>query len=1259
MDTRSYSPPPALSDSTPSALHLPPIDNGDTALLSELPGYHDEPSISESPAPSPTKSAQATPKRRRKQKNRTKITATTEERPDLVSRWKDLVKTLEKPYLLYKERTLGVAVGQGGVPVHLCAGACRIVEETMLEVYAFDYHCTRTFKHCRCQSLSQSLVLNGFFPTAPSQPRMAISIHLLEFYKALCEQSSDAVSALAGALDATYRRRGFRILDSKGSPVKDPLRRSLGQALQWYDMLQLSVDRGLDDALEALKPSLPPLPDTISALLQPNAMSKAFEKVAPKSKPEQPPEASTSKPQGSKRATTAQSKPPTTPGRVRGYLQRLCPACFGGEYFGSSFKVGGDIHVAIDGSFGHRHLKSAGDGVEFHCSYRILTTAEVDAVGARIEAERKKPPKPYNCSVPDDVVNADREAFHAAQGDDNTTGNKRFDENGMMALVCRHDIPLLAASIDTPGEQQKYAIALIEEFFRLIPPQATVAVLYDIACVVDRSIHIYDILDSDVVSRIVFATAVMHAYGHQWACQLHYNPRLRPGLGLTDGEGTERLWSALRKLIGLERRSSRARRIWLLDRQCDAIAQEHREDLGAFIERKLLKYVQKKEAESIRQLRESKTSVKELQALWQDQRQSQTSAQALAPARLKKELAKVLKLQAEIDSLEVTIASTKAAIDKLKFPPSDATMLLSDLQSTHAKLKKKASDLYTSLNIPQNHPSLANVPLDYIHNLLIARDLKYDIRKRAISTIQEYEQIDQAVGGAHEALGTRSHQLARKNMAKRKMAFENLIRRFNQLCTTLETDYKDAYNIPVPRTLPVNISSLRDVDSCDLWEDVWITNSTPPPRWITDEDVRKGIRAVLTLERCAEERQRLAKEATNLCIWFRDELYALLTLSNNPQYLSHRSLVQLRIQEHLLLAETWSNPFTGRQVFDGQIALVFARLSPNALPVIPTPPSDAHLQPTDVCEVQMAFDSSETDQLPGATEAEGDSDEESNSDGGGSSSEDEDVESRPVRGDSDSEDEDEFSLTWQPPDNLRYDLLLHQCLRKGYVHPTLVGRWRDTRELYSLGIRIQFRGPEFDRMDSNTAWLDEDCVNGIAHLIREKNSGVNCAFISSYAIPTLMKDGDYTGLWKTIRPSRYWMHDTWLIPIHSTASHHWALAVIKAKEQRIVLFDSFADRAFLSTWAPRICFIVTRLVKLAQDQGETFVFPSFLCLSNWTARPLEVHRKQRNGYDCGVWILWVIAAVMRGYDYAQLDDSDVGAFRKYLARTIRTLPVPK
>lgn len=66
----------------------------------------------------------------------------------------------------------------------------------------------------------------------------------------------------------------------------------------------------------------------------------------------------------------------------------------------------------------------------------------------------------------------------------------------------------------------------------------------------------YDILSPNITSCIRFATTAMHAYGHEWACQLIYNPRLIEGLGLSDGEGTERLWSCFIKLIGIQRASS-------------------------------------------------------------------------------------------------------------------------------------------------------------------------------------------------------------------------------------------------------------------------------------------------------------------------------------------------------------------------------------------------------------------------------------------------------------------------------------------------------------------------------------------------------------------------------------------------------------------------------------------------------------------------------------------------------------------------------
>lgn len=67
--------------------------------------------------------------------------------------------------------------------------------------------------------------------------------------------------------------------------------------------------------------------------------------------------------------------------------------------------------------------------------------------------------------------------------DDGKYGNK-----GLQAFVCRHDIPLFLCDIQTPGERQYFAIALIIKVASMLPPNATMGLLYDIACQTDRSI---------------------------------------------------------------------------------------------------------------------------------------------------------------------------------------------------------------------------------------------------------------------------------------------------------------------------------------------------------------------------------------------------------------------------------------------------------------------------------------------------------------------------------------------------------------------------------------------------------------------------------------------------------------------------------------------------------------------------------------------------------------------------------------------------
>ncbi len=150
---------------------------------------------------------------------------------------------------------------------------------------------------------------------------------------------------------------------------------------------------------------------------------------------------------------------------------------------------GGDIHVALDATFSQRHNISAGESPWFYEPKFFLSKEEVDAVGVRITAARKKPAHKHQSQVPEAALDQCEKSYQAADEKKEKTHGTKFDDTGLMALVCRHDIVLFLANVDTPGEQQKYGIALLEHLFQHVPPEATVAAFYDIGCVLDRSIH--------------------------------------------------------------------------------------------------------------------------------------------------------------------------------------------------------------------------------------------------------------------------------------------------------------------------------------------------------------------------------------------------------------------------------------------------------------------------------------------------------------------------------------------------------------------------------------------------------------------------------------------------------------------------------------------------------------------------------------------------------------------------------------------------
>ncbi|KAG1907554.1 uncharacterized protein F5891DRAFT_939514 [Suillus fuscotomentosus] len=76
---------------------------------------------------------------------------------------------------------------------------------------------------CDCSSLPQVLIHHGLFPTAPSQPCIAVSLDLLSFYQTLFKRSCDAINAHVSALKMYYSRQGFQMTDKKVRSINAPL----------------------------------------------------------------------------------------------------------------------------------------------------------------------------------------------------------------------------------------------------------------------------------------------------------------------------------------------------------------------------------------------------------------------------------------------------------------------------------------------------------------------------------------------------------------------------------------------------------------------------------------------------------------------------------------------------------------------------------------------------------------------------------------------------------------------------------------------------------------------------------------------------------------------------------------------------------------------------------------------------------------------------------------------------------------------------
>ena len=111
-----------------------------------------------------------------------------------------------------------------------------------------------------------------------------------------------------------------------------------------------------------------------------------------------------------------------------------------------------------------------------------------------------------------------------------------------------------------------------------------------------------------------------------------------------------------------------------------------------------------------------------------------------------------------------------------------------------------------------------------------------------------------------------------------------LVNTYNTLCGELQSmiQLNKAPPGAIPPTpIPSKGVFQLDIDS-DIWQDIGLEGCYPdPPRWLADEDVRKGIRLMLEIDHCNEEERRLSRERSVLQEWFSVEWLKVQTSLEN------------------------------------------------------------------------------------------------------------------------------------------------------------------------------------------------------------------------------------------------------------------------------------------------------------------------------------------------------------------------------------------
>ena len=205
----------------------------------------------------------------------------------------------------------------------------------------------------------------------------------------------------------------------------------------------------------------------------------------------------------------------------------------------------------------------------------------------------------------------------------------------------------------------------------------------------------------------------------------------------------------------------------------------------------------------------------------------------------------------------------------------DVTELALRLESAHNKVhnlemallkKKEALGVDDKVNLKK----LMNNA--YLRVRMNALALKTRIRDCLRQRKFEPERMERSYRNSINEWKLRSH--TETQIKRREPAITQLTKSYNDLCGQMENLVKAKKapgNAVVAERIPRDGLFKLDVDD-SIWQDIGLEETTGAlPAWLSDVNVRDGIKSMLELDRCKEEEVRLKRERCALQEWFLEE----------------------------------------------------------------------------------------------------------------------------------------------------------------------------------------------------------------------------------------------------------------------------------------------------------------------------------------------------------------------------------------------------